>query len=345
MFRTLATISALPPALAGALALAGAAQSQATLTISSWAPPNHHMTRITTMGWAADVERVTQGRVKFQMLAKHPSAPPGTFDAVRDGLVDVTFTPPSYTPARHIVTMLAELPGGGPTALINSVAFQRVDWRHLDKAGEFKGVKLLTIYTHGPGQMFNIKRPINALADLRGLKIRTGGGGAEKFAQALGIASFVKPAPESFELLSTGVADGVFFPIESVPAFKIENIVKYGTLLPGGFYSLTFAFVMNERKWSAIAKADQDAILAISGEPHARIAGKAWDDADRAAEDILKKAGVQLTQASPALIDEMKVHIAALQQEWVKAATAKGVDGAAALADFQAEIQKVAAEK
>jgi TRAP-type C4-dicarboxylate transport system substrate-binding protein len=331
--------------VASLVAGAGTAQAQSTLTISSWGPPNHLITRVVTMGWAAEVEKVTQGRVKFQMLAKHPSAPPGTFDAVRDGLVDVTFTPPSYTPARHVVTVLAELPGGGATSLINSVAFLRTYWRHLDKAGEFKGVKLLTIFTHGPGQMFNSKRPINSVADLRGLKIRTGGGGAEKFAQAFGISSFVKPAPESYELLSTGVADGVFFPMESVPAFKIEKIVKYGTIVPGGFYSLTFAFVMNERKWNALSKADQDAILSVSGEPHARIAGKAWDDADRASEDIMKKAGVQLSPASPTLLAEMQGHIKTLQQDWVKAATAKGVDGAAALADFQAELKKVAGEK
>jgi len=332
-------------AVAGALALAGGAEGQTTLTISSWAPPNHHMTRISTLGWAAEIEKATQGRVKFQLLSKHPSAPPGTFDAVRDGMVDVTFTPPSYTPARHVVTMLAELPGGGTTALINSVAFHRIYWRHLDKAGEFKGVKLLTIFTHGPGQMFNTKRPINSVADLRGLKIRTGGGGAEKFAQALGISSFVKPATEAYELLSSGVADGIFFPIESVPTFKLETIVKYGTLVPGGFYSLTYAFVMNERKWNALAKADQDAILSVSGEPHARMAGKAWDDADRAGEEIMKKAGVQLSPASPTLLREMQSHVKALQQEWVKAATAKGVDGAAAMADFYAEIKKVAAEK
>src|SRR5690349_14952020 len=201
-------------ALAAAICLiaAGSARADTTLTISSWAPPNHLMTREVTQAWAAEVEKVTQGRVKFRMLAKHPSAPPGAFDAVREGLVDVSFTGPNYTPARHVVTILPELFGSGATSVVNSVAFNRVYWKHLHKAGEFNGVRLLSIFTHGPGHMFNTKRPINAVADLRGLKIRTGGGAAEKLAQALGVSSFVKPAPESYELLSSGVADGVFFP-------------------------------------------------------------------------------------------------------------------------------------
>ena len=326
------------------LAGAGSAGSETTLTISSWAPPNHLMTREVVQGWAAEVERVTQKRVKVRMLAKHPSAPPGAFDAVREGLVDVSFTGPNYTPARHVVTMLPELPGGGATSLVNSVAFSRVYWRRLHKAGEFKGVRLLSVFTHGPGHMFNTKRPINAIADLRGLKIRTGGGVGEKLARALGVSSFVKPAPESYELLSTGVADGVFFPLESVPAFKLEAIIKYATMFPGGFYSVTFAFVMNEGSWNKLPKADRDLILSVSGEHLARRAGKAWDAADRAAEALLRQKGVAIAAANPALLAEVRSKSSMLEQEWIKAVGAKGVDGVQALAEFRTELKKVAAE-
>lgn len=337
---TLAALAALT-----CLAGAGSAGAETTLTISSWAPPNHLMTREVVQGWATAVEKATQGRVKFRMLAKHPSAPPGAFDAVREGLVDVSFTGPNYTPARHVVTILPELPGGGATSLVNSVAFSRIYWKRLHKAGEFKGVRLLSIFTHGPGHMFNTKRPINTIADLRGLKIRTGGGAAEKLARALGVSSFVKPAPESYELLSTSVADGLFFPLESVPAFKLESIIKYATLFPGGFYSVTFAFIMNEDRWNKLPKADQDLILSVSGEHLARRAGKAWDAADRAAEALLRKQGVAIAEANPGLVAEIKSKSGALEQEWIKAVSAKGVDGAQALAEFRAELNRVAAEK
>ena len=101
-----------------ALAAFGAgAEAQTTLTISSWVPPSHSLTKTTMMGWAANVEKATNGRVKFQVLPKHPSAPPGTFDAVRDGLVDVSYVTASYTPARHALPILPELPGAGKTSL------------------------------------------------------------------------------------------------------------------------------------------------------------------------------------------------------------------------------------
>ena len=162
-----------------------AALAQTTLTMSSWGPPTHALTKDMLPTWAAEVEKATKGRVKFQMLPKHPSAPPGTFDAVREGLVDVSYVTASYTPSRHVMPLMAELPGGGGTSVINSVAFSRIHWKHFQQVGEYKGVKLLGVFTHGPGQMFNSKRPITKIEDLAGMKIRTGGGISEETARAL----------------------------------------------------------------------------------------------------------------------------------------------------------------
>src|SRR5262249_17125115 len=186
-------------------ALASPARAQTTLTYSSWVPPTHHLT-IWQQNWTKEVEKATDGRVKFQGLPKAPAAPPGTFDAVRDGLVDLSYVTASYTPARHILPLMAELPGAGETGEINSVAFSRIHWKYFQKVNEYKGVKLLAVWTHGPGQMFT-KKPVKSLDDFKGQKIRTGGGIAEAVANALGASAFVKPAPESYELLNSGVAD------------------------------------------------------------------------------------------------------------------------------------------
>src|SRR5687768_18368636 len=278
---------------ASLIAAAQPALAQTTLTMSSWVSPQHHVTAVVLQGWANEAEKVTNGRVKFTMLPKHPSAPPGTFDAVKDGLVDLSFVTASYTPARHILPMLAELPGAGDTALANSIAYSRIHWKHFHKVGEYKGVKLLGVFTHGPGQMFT-KKPVRSIADVQGLKIRTGGGAAEAVAKALGASAFVKPAPESYELLKSGVADGVFFPMESIISFKLETVLQQATLFPGGMYSSAFGFFMNEDKWKKLPKQDQQAIEKLSFEHVARTCGQSWDTADQKGLDGLKKAGVKI---------------------------------------------------
>ncbi len=330
-------------ALAGSvIATAPPALAQTTLTMSSWVSPQHHLTAVVLQGWANEVEKATSGRVKLQMLPKHPSAPPGTFDAVRDGLVDVSYVTASYTPARHILPLMAELPGAGDTALVNSVAYSRIYWKYFDKVGEYKGVKLLGVFTHGPGQMFT-KRPIASINDVQGLKIRTGGGVAEAVAKALGASAFVKPAPESYELLKGGVADGVFFPMESIISFKLDTVLEQATLFPGGMYSSAFGFFMNEDKWNKLPKPDQAAIEKLSGEHLARLAGQSWDEADRKGLEALKKSGVKIVNADAAFVAEVQKRSAPIIDDWIKKASAKGVDAARILAEFRAELKKVAA--
>ena len=335
-------------ALTGAMALAmgfNTASAQTVLTMSSWVGPSHPLTRDVLGGWATAVEKATNGRVKMHMLAKHPVAPQGTFDGVRDGVMDVSYVTASYTPARHPLPLLAELPGSGGTAEINSVAFSRIHWKHLHKAGEYKGVKLLGVFTHGPGQMFLVKKPVNSVADIAGMKIRSGGGISEASAKALGASPLVKPAPESYEILASGVADGTFFPAESIRSFNLDKVVKHATIFPGGFYSSAFGFFMNEEKWNKLSKQDQDAIMSVSGEALARLAGQAWDAADKGGMEALRAAGVNIQQASPAFIAEVRTRTEPLANNWIQAANAKGLEGAKVLAEFREELKRVAEGK
>lgn len=321
------------------------ASAQTTLTMSSWVPPSHSLTRDVLVAWSLEVEKATSGRVKFQMLPKHPTAPPGTFDGVRDGLMDVSFVTASYTPARHPLPLMAELPGAGATAEINSVAFSRIHWKHFQAVNEYKGVKLLGVFTHGPGQMFTVKKQVASVADLAGMKIRSGGGISEAAAKALGASPLVKPAPESYELLSSGVADGTFFPSESIKSFNLDKVVKYATFFPGGFYTSSFGFFMNEDKWKKLSKQDQDAVMSVSGEHLARLAGRSWDAADRGGLEALKAANVTMLDASPAFVADVRKRTEPLVQEWIKSATTKGIDGSKVWAEYQEELKKVAAGK
>jgi len=337
MIRNLALATA-----AGSL-LALPAYAQMTLTYSSWVPPTHHLT-LWQQHWAAELEKATGGRIKTQSLPKHPAAAPGTFDAVRDGLMDFSYVTASYTPARHILPLMAELPGAGATAEINSVAYSRIHWKYFQKVGEYKGVKLLAVWTHGPGQMFT-KKPIKSMSDFKNLKIRTGGGIAEAVANALGASAFVKPAPESYELLNSGVADGVFFPFESVVSFKLDKVIGQATVFPGGLYSSAFGFFMNENKWNQISKQDQAIIEKMSGEAAARSNGQSWDKADQLGLAALKAAGANIVDADAAMIAEAHKRNGPIIEDWIKKASAKVPNARAILDEFHAELKKVAAGK
>ena len=100
---------------------------------------------------------------------------------------------------------------------------------------------------------------------------------------------------------------------------------------------------MNEDKWNKLPKEDQAAIEKLSGEYLARLAGRSWDEADRKGLEVLKKSGVKIVNADAALAAEVKKRSAPIIDDWIQKASAKGVDAAKILAEFRAELKKVAA--
>jgi TRAP-type transport system periplasmic protein len=318
--------------------LVGSASAQVTLNVNTWVPPTHLLVADVTMPFCKDVETVTQGRVRCNLLAKAVVAAPQTLDAVKDGLADLSFIVHGYTPGRFALTDGIELPFMGDTAEAMSVAYQRVHDKMLAKSDEHKGVHVLSVFTHGPGQIYNAKHAVTSLRDLEGLKIRVGGGIVNDVARALGSVPMLKPAPESYELLSQGVADGLFFPKESPLSFKLVPLIKHVTYVPGGLYSTSFAHILNPGKWAQISEADKAEITKLSGEVLARRTGKAWDAADARGEKAVREANIPVVTASPQFVQEIKAKTQGLEQAWIEKAKAKGVDGAAVLAALRAEI-------
>ncbi|HEY6353637.1 MAG TPA: TRAP transporter substrate-binding protein [Burkholderiaceae bacterium] len=317
------------------------AAAQTTLALSSWVPPAHALTT-TQAEWCAMLEQKVPGKIKCNALPRAVAAPPGTFDAVRNGLADISFAVHGYTPSRFVTPQMAEFPFLGNSAETVSVAFQRTYAKNPAFAEEHKGVKVLAVFTHGPGIVFNTKRPITKVEDLSGLKFRVGGGMVNEISKVLGMNVTLKPAPESYELLSTGVMDGTLFPAESAESFKIEKIIRYATTFPGGLYNTSFVFVMNQAKYDSLPPDVKKAIDEMSGEFLARMVGRAWDKADRRGIALMQANGVEFTKADAAFVDAVKVKTSALEDNWVKAAEARGLkDPKKVLADFRAEISKL----
>ncbi|NYT84862.1 TRAP transporter substrate-binding protein [Pollutimonas harenae] len=328
-----------------ALAIAAPVQAKKTqLTVSSWLPPTHAVVADFLVPWGEEISKATDGRVTLRILPKPVTNPPGHFDAVRDGLVDISFISHAYYPGRFELTKFAVLPFSGDTAESRSVAAWDTYEKYLLPAEEHKGVKLLGIYAHGPGIVFTTEKPVEKIEDFEGLKIRVGGGMAADVAKALGVSPIAKPAPESYELLSTGVVDGVFFPAESLVSFKLDSVIKNATTFPGGLYSDTHAVIMNEDAFAKLSKEDQEALLKLSGKHLASLAGKAWDKHDAVAHKILNGGTINLIKADDALIKAVHERTDGFEKTWLENAAEKGIDGPAALASFRAEIKQLEAQ-
>ncbi len=318
----------------------GISAAQTVFTASSWVPPTHTLS-VTQKAWCEALEKESAGRMKCNILPKSVSAPPGTFDAVRDGLADISFTVDGYTPGRFVNTQVAEFPFLGESSVATSVAYQRIYKKYFAPLGEHRGVKVIAVFTHGPGVVFSSKKPVTSAAEAGTMKWRIGGGNINELTKAMGWNTTLKPATEAFELLSTGVMDGTLFPDESIASFKL-SMIKYATTFPGGLYNTSFIFLMNQAKYDALSAQDKAVVDKLSGEPIARMFGEGWDKVDAGSRDGAQKAqGVQRIKADAAFIKAVEDKQDMLETRWAAAAQVKGLkDPKAVLAEFRAEAKK-----
>jgi len=324
---------------------APAAQAQTVLTMSNWVPPTHPIVLYIMKPWAEEVAKATNGRVRIQMLPKAIAAPNQHYDAVINGQIDVAWSTYGYQPERFQPYLIAELPQLGDTAVDNGVALWRTHKKYIEAAGIHKDVQLLGVMTHGPGLFHHHSKFILKPSDLEGQKIRVGGDVPKRIVEAFGGVVITQPAPKSYEILSAGIADGIMFPTESLKSFKIASLVKYSSYVKGGLYSSSFWFAMNKKKFEGLAKADQDAIMKVSGEKFARLAGAGWDRADKEGRAAIKEAGGQIRECSPELVKALSALTAQLEREYGAKMDAMGIDGAGTIKYFRAEVARVAAGK
>ncbi len=333
------TFAVLAGAAIGIAALGTAVKAETVLTLSSWLPPGHPIVAQMIVPWAENVKKATDGRVSVQILAKGLGHPKVHFDIAKDGLADVTYSVHGYTPGRFLATKAVEMPFLGDSAEALSVAYWRVHEKHLAKADEHAGVKLLSLFTHGPGAIHTAKKDIKSVADMAGVKYRIGGGVVNDVATSLGTVPLLKPASKNYELLSNGVADGTLLPMESIKSFKILDLVPHTTQVPGGLYNVSFFLVMNTDSFNKLSKEDQAAIESVSGEAFAKLAGQAWDKVDMEGLEAMKANGNTVMTADDAFVADIKEKTAHIEAAWVKEIKDKhGIDGEAVMKDIRAEV-------
>ncbi|MCS4503978.1 Outer membrane transporter protein TsaT [wastewater metagenome] len=332
--------------IAAALMLAAAVPAAAgnvTLRFSNWLPPEHYVVTEMIRPWAEDVAEATDGRVTVEIM-QAMAKPEAHFDLVRDGVADLAFGVHGYTPARFKLTGMAELPLLADDAEANSVAYWRTYQRYFRPANEHEGVKLLSLWTNTPAQIFLRGGDVAGVGDLSGRKVRVLGATTGEVAQRLGMTPISAPASQSYELLSRGVIDGTFFQSDSIVSFRLQDYVDTAVTVPGGFAHSSQYLVMNRDKWNAISKADREAIEALSGEAMARRFARVWDRKAREARETLRGAGVRFVRLDGDARDRLAERLAPVRADWVETAAERGVDGEAALAYFHDQIEALNAE-
>ena len=317
------------------MGVAGQAAAETTLRVASWLPPTHPQNAVVWPTWSKWVEEATEGRVKvaIEYGMGHPKT---MFELVEDGVVDASFSYHGYVPGRFKLTQAVEQPLLGTSAEAASVAHWRIHNKYFAKAQEHDGLEVIGLFTHGPGQI-HMAKPISSLADLKGKKIRLGGGVQGEIGHRMGVTAVGAPAPKVYEMMQQGVIDGVFIPMGEQKSLRLKEVAKNVVALPGGMYLGSFAMFMNPDFLADLDAKDREAIMSVSGEKLSAMAGKAWDAGDAAGLEAAKEAGVNITMVKDgdALSKEFVELTKGMDEAFLKSVADRGVDAKAALTELR----------
>ena len=302
------------------------------LKFANWLPPVHHWTK-TARDFADSIEKAGAGKIKVTIDKGPLAKPPGQFDLAVNGIRDMIMHVAAYTPGRFVFYRMAEVPFATKNAETGSVGFAKWYAKHGFEKEEFKGAKLVAPFVHGPG-LLHSKKEIKTLEDLKGVKIRVGGGGV-LIAKSLGAVPVAMSAPKAHESLQRGTTDAAFFPYEAVHGFKLAKLVKYHLEIPGGLYTTPFMVAMSGKRWNSLPADAKRAIDKAGGTAGAKLIGARWDAADAVGKSAGVKAGNKINVISAADKAKWGKAIQIINDNWVKKANSKGKDGKALLADLR----------
>ncbi|SDG36159.1 TRAP-type C4-dicarboxylate transport system, substrate-binding protein [Pelagibacterium luteolum] len=331
-------------ALVCAALLPSANAQEVTLRLHQFLPMTDSVPREGLIPWAEAIEAESEGRIQIEF---YPSmmlggAPADLFSQAQDGAVDLIWTVLGYTPGRFPKSEVFEMPFLVTNAEDTSRAFQRyVEDNAMD---EFSGVKLIAVHTHGPG-LFHSNRPITALEDLAGMKIRGGSRVISSMLADLGAEAIGMPVPEVPESLSRGVIDGATIPWQVTLALRTSELVTNHTEFSGdhGFYTQTFAFVMNRAAYEGLPDDLKAVIDANSGVEWAGRFGAANDVDDLVGRQEAVDAGNTIVVLDDGETARWRAAAQVTIDNWLTEMDAAGLDGAALYESAQALVAEESA--
>jgi TRAP-type transport system periplasmic protein len=333
---------ALMTGFVGLVLSASFAFAQTTLVFHKWLPESHFLHEKAFYPWAADVAKVTEGRVKIEFTAAALGSPVRQYDMAGEGVVDIAWGPQGIVPGRFPHYEFVYLPFLGSTGEALSVAFWRVYEKHLKAVEEERETRTKVLSVHGatPGHIFGNAKPLNSLDDLKGAKLRVSSATVASIAEGLGMVPVAAPATKVYELLSSGVVDANAFDSLAQWNFNLADFTKTSFQVPGGLVITPFYLIINKNKWDSISAEDQAAIEEISGESFAALAGREWDVADAEAERHLVENGMKIVKISPNELELAKQNLDSVRKAWLAKAQEAGIDGEAVIEMYVAEQAK-----
>ena len=228
--------------LAGAAAIftpSDATAQDFVLKVSAPIPPTEKDSVYAWMlAFEKGVEASSKGQIDVQLFpANQLGQLPAAVEGVSMGTIEVSFSIIGFFSSLDPRFQVLDAGGLFDSPEHAMQAMQKPETRAmLAEFGTAAGVRPLVMVIDGQGVIVS-KNPISTVADFKGLKVRTGGATPllTKPLAAMGAAPIAMPLGEVVPGLQTGTIDAATNSMAVVNGFKMADVAKNVTYLPGNY--------------------------------------------------------------------------------------------------------------
>lgn len=337
--------SRLAVALLACAATGTAAAQDVTLRFHHFLPPASNFHAKGLVPWSEKVTRESNGRIRFQLFPalQLGGTVPQLFDQAKDGVADIVWTQTGVTAGRFPRVEVFEL----PFVMTDVDGTSRAIWEFFETNkeanAEFRDVKPIGFFVHGPGVIHSRDKAIRTLGDLRGMKVRGSTRLATRLLATLGATPVGMPITGVAEGMSKGVIDAAMTSWEVVPAIRLQELSKFSLETDpkaAGIFTSVFIIAMNRAKYDAMPADLKRVFDANTGIVMSEFFGKVFEDADASGRKSIETRGNTIVTLKPADTEAWKKAAAPVYDAWFTEMQGKGIDGKALLEQATRLIEK-----
>jgi len=319
--------------LASLLAFAApAAAEEFVLKISHFLPAGAPTQQKVLQPWCDTLKAESRGRIicQFYPAMQLGGTPAQLVDQVKNGVADIVWTAPGYSTGRFPRVEAFEL----PFVVKDAKSGSRAIWDFYQKYAkeEFAAYKVLAFHADGGQAVHTSSRPVTALADWKGLKLRASTRLGAKTIAALGGTPVAMPPSQLTESISKGVVDGAMGAWELVVPLKLDEVTKFHTQpAPGKAYpSATVLMVLMNKEMFESLPADLQALIdKTTGAVMTARLGEVFDAETENARKVVLAHGGQINEFTPQETEAMRAAATPVETDWAAQVAQKGIDGKA----------------
>lgn len=294
------------------MALAGLAEAR-DLRIAPAAPPAHPANGTLYTNFAKYLPEESGGSLTATILGPEVVNLLQMKDALQSQITEVGNLLPLYFPAD--LPMMAVT---GQLSLIgtNSQAMGAAVTEYIVNCAPCQAeMKKLGFVYLGSGASdiyeFITTKPVRTAADLKGLRLRSGGAPWARLAENFDAVPVQMSVFDQFEAMNQGTIDGTMGSVGDLLAFRLIEIAKYITHVPIGMYHSTSNFTVSKVTWNSLSVDDRMAMTRAANRANADFTNRWGAEIPAIAEAAAGEAGIEFLDADAALISEIEAFIQA----------------------------------